>query len=92
MYKLKKGGVIRIAATEAEAKRWKGLGYEIVRDESATVEPSGIEADPLKLLSAEDLRAFAVENGVDIGNSTSQTGIYKKIRDKIPFESTKPEA
>lgn len=86
MYKMKKDGVVRIVATEAEKKRWEALGYKTV-EEAAGVSDGGQNAeDPLKNASVEELKAFAFKNSIDIGNSTSQNGIYKKIRDALPWD------
>lgn len=46
--------------------------------EEAGVQPS---TDPLKDMSVEDLKAYAAEKGIDIGNATSVNGITQKIKD-----------
>lgn len=91
MYKLKKDGVVRIVATDSEAERWKGLGYEVI--ETAAIDKAGAgvpgSVDPLAALGVDQLKEYAKENGIDIGNATSQNGILKKIRDVAPLELKK---
>lgn len=46
--------------------------------------PAGVGEDPLDPLAAmspEDLKAYAKDNNINIGNATSQAGILKKIRE-----------
>lgn len=54
---------------------FKSRGYT-VEDEEA-----GGGASPFAGMSVEDLKAYAVTNGINIGNSTSINGIIKKIED-----------
>lgn len=42
---------------------------------------AGEEPDNLSGMSVDELKAYAEENGIDIGNATSQSGIIKKIRE-----------
>ncbi len=91
MYKMQKDGVVRVVATEAEAERWEAIGYnrETADDDSADPPTGGgNEKDPLASKSVEELKAFAIANGIDIGNATSQNGILKKIRDVKPMGSS----
>lgn len=37
--------------------------------------------DEFKGMSVDELKAYALENDIDIGNSTSVSGILKKIRE-----------
>lgn len=46
-------------------------------------------ATSLEDMSVEDLKAYAADHGIDIGKSSSQDGILKKIKD---FETIDPEA
>lgn len=83
MFKLKKNGIIRIVATEAEAQRWEALGYK--RELS---EVQGENTDSLDSMDVEQLKEYAKSHSIDIGNSTSQNGILKKIRESLPATST----
>lgn len=86
MYKLKKGGVVRIVATESEKKRWESLGYEVMAESAAAEEPSDTASpDPLEEMDVDALKAYALANGISIGNATSQSGILKKIREARPL-------
>ena len=53
---------------------FKTHGYTVEEDAEAP-------GDELKGLSIDELRAYATEKGIDIGNSTSLNGILKKIHD-----------
>lgn len=63
----------------------------MVRKYKGVAVPAAVPAEPaapdeledlkkrLLEMDAEQLAAYAVENGIDIGNATSQQGIHKKI-------------
>lgn len=53
---------------------FKDHGYEVDGEDTG-------QEDPLAKMSIEELKAYAVENSIEIGNSSSQNGILKKIRD-----------
>lgn len=61
--------------------------YQKVVDELNKLKASGTEGagkakeDELCSMTADELRAYAETNGISIGNSTSQQGILKKIRE-----------
>lgn len=58
--------------------------YQKVVNELEKLKASGLisdTADSLSEMSVEELKAYAEENGIDIGNATSQSGIIKKIRE-----------
>ena len=38
------------------------------------------ETDELKLMTVEELRAYADENNIDLGRATTQEGILEKIK------------
>lgn len=40
-------------------------------------------ADPLAAMTVEDLKRYAKDNNINIGSSTSQGGILKKIREAL---------
>lgn len=49
-----------------------------------TIEGNSVGDDPFKELenkSVEELQAYAVEHGIEIGNATSVNGIIKKIKE-----------
>lgn len=58
-------------------KWFKDHGYEVEEGDKEETE----SGDDLKGMSVEELKAYATEKGIDIGNSTSQNGILKKIQD-----------
>ena len=51
---------------------------EILTD-SGYVGEKCVDGTPFDNMSVEELKAYAEENGIDIGQSTSQKGILKKI-------------
>ena len=87
MYKMKKGGLVRICSTAAEKKRWEELGYKVIpdSDEKTAADDDGEQADPLAGLSVDELKQHAFDNKIDIGNATSQSGILKKIHEGKPL-------
>lgn len=40
-------------------------------------------ADEFSKMTVEELKAYAEEHGIDIGNASSQSGISKKIREAL---------
>lgn len=59
---------------------FKEHGYKVVDDEKK-----------LEDMNAEELKLYAEENGIDIGNSTSVKGILKKIKDGDSEETNDEE-
>jgi hypothetical protein len=49
-------------------------------------------ATSLEDMSVEDLKVYAADHRIDIGKSSSQDGILKKIKDFEAEEVTDPEA
>jgi|LDZT01.1.fsa_nt_gi hypothetical protein len=60
---------------------FKAKGYK-VEEAEADQDPEGSgEEVKLEEMTAEELKAYAEENGIDIGKATSQEGILKKIEE-----------
>lgn len=58
---------------------FKAKGYKV---EETDQDPKGSgEEVNLEEMTAEELKAYAEENGIDIGKATSQEGILKKIEE-----------
>lgn len=57
---------------------FKEHGYRVEEPTKELVEKKEVE---LKDMDAEQLKVYAEEHGIDIGNSTSVAGILKKIID-----------
>jgi hypothetical protein len=59
--------------------------HEKIVDEAIkkALEEAGVKSstDPLKDMSVEELKAYAAEKNIDIGNATSVNGIVQKIKD-----------
>jgi hypothetical protein len=55
------------------AKKLKNKGYEVEEIVDASIE--------LEDMDVEQLKAYAKEKGIDIGNASSVKGIFKKIKD-----------
>ena len=63
-------------ASDPELIKWfKRTGYEVEELESED------EDDEFKEKTVDELKAYAAENGIDIGNATSEKGIIKKIQE-----------
>lgn len=73
MYQLKKFNVIKIADSEAKKAQYLAQGYELIEEKQKSLDE----------MTAEELTAYAKENNIDIGNSTSAKGILKKITDAL---------
>ncbi|MEA5084360.1 MAG: hypothetical protein VB018_09420 [Lachnospiraceae bacterium] len=78
MYQLKKFNVIKIAGNEAKKEEYLSQGYELIEEKE---EGSGEKS--LEEMTLEELTAYAKENNIDIGNSTSAKGILKKITEAL---------
>jgi len=76
MAKVKKLNVVKeVHARDVEA--WERKGYVLIEE---TIEELALEEAELEKLTAEELAAYAKDNGIDIGMATSIEGILKKIR------------
>lgn len=63
-------------ASDTELLKWfKRSGYDV------EVEKEDESENEFKGKTVDDLKVYAAENGIDIGNSTSVNGIIKKIQD-----------
>lgn len=63
------------------AEKLKGMGYEVEEDFIEKPDEKGQEDVDLMAMDVEELKAYAAEKGIDLGNATSQNGIIKKIKD-----------
>lgn len=63
---------------------FKNHGYKVVEEESNGLdkkeETSTDDASYLKEMTLDELKLYAEEKGIDIGNATSRDGILKKIK------------
>lgn len=59
--------------------------YRKVVNELQALKASGSvpEPDPFSQMTVEELKTFAEENDISIGNASSQSGIAKKIREAL---------
>lgn len=57
--------------------------YMKLKNEVERLKAGGTEKAGLDAMSAEELKAYAEANSIDIGQSTSQSGILKKIKDAV---------
>lgn len=80
-YILKKNNIERIVADEKMKQNLISQGFLLVQDN--TKKDDGKSDDPLYKMSVEELKAYAEEKGIDIGSSSSQSGIIKKIKSAI---------
>lgn len=76
MYILVKGNVEKMTDKESRKDVLLKDGYTLI---NAEVEAQTDNAE-LDKMSVEELIAYAVKNGIDIGKSTSAEGIIKKIK------------
>ncbi|MGE4214137.1 MAG: hypothetical protein AB7E42_05085 [Anaerotignaceae bacterium] len=74
MYQLKKFNVVKLTDNEAKKAEYLSQGYELIEE---------IKEKSLEEMSVEELMAYAKENSIDIGNSTSAKGILKKITEAL---------
>jgi hypothetical protein len=62
----------------------RGYTVEGVEKEPETPQdppPQDPEKPPYEGMSVEELKQYAEDNGIDIGNATSENGIIKKIKE-----------
>lgn len=55
-------------------------------NEQLKAELAELKGDELSAMSVDELKAYAEEHGIDIGNATSKDGITKKIRASLKNE------
>lgn len=68
-------------------KWFKDHGYTV---EEVSKEPDG-ESLKVEEMDVDQLKAYAAEHGIELGNSTSINGILKKIIDAEKKSSKEPE-
>lgn len=57
--------------------------YRKVVNELQALKASGTVPDPFSQMTVEELKVFAEEHDISIGNASSQSGIAKKIREAL---------
>lgn len=80
-YVLKKNNVERITEDEKLKEILESQGFSLIKESAE--KDDGKSDDPLDKMSVEELKTYAEEKGIDIGASTSQSGILKKIKAAI---------
>lgn len=80
-YVLKKNNVERITEDEKLKETLEAQGFTLIKEIDGKDDEK--VDDPLDKMSVEELKAYAEEKGIDIGASTSQSGILKKIKAAI---------
>ena len=78
MYIVKKENIERIAESKAKYDEYLAQGYTPVQTDEFQHKEKELSA-----LTVEELKAYAAENGVDIGRSASAEGILKKITEAL---------
>lgn len=77
MYRLKKSNIERVVLSETTRDDLLNSGFELLvnkKEESGNVKP-------LEEMTIEELKDYAKEKGIDIGKSTSISGILEKIKE-----------
>jgi hypothetical protein len=57
---------------EAVAKKLKGMGYEVTGE---------ADAKPIEDMKVDELKAYAAENNIDLGEATKKADILKIIQE-----------
>lgn len=79
MYTLIRENVERVVTCEADRDNLIMDGFSLLDVKEATQDPQD-HSVALEDMTVEELRAYAQENGIDLGKSTSQSGILEKIK------------
>jgi len=74
MYELKKFNVVKLTDNDAKRDMYLSQGYDLIEE---------TKEKPFEEMTVEELIAYAKENSIDIGNSTSVKGILKKITEAL---------
>ncbi|APM40551.1 hypothetical protein [Clostridium kluyveri] len=77
MYRLKKSNIERVVLSETARDDLLSSGFELLvskKEESGNVKP-------LEEMTIEELRDYAKEKAIDVGKSTSISGILEKIKE-----------
>lgn len=80
MYTLIKANVERVVYSESDRDRFMVRGFVPIRGQEDTIGDFKLGNNDLDSMTVEELRAYAKENGIDLGKSTSQSGILEKIK------------
>lgn len=84
MYRLQKNNVERVVMSKTAADSLTRQGY-VLLEEKEKKESQNLDNNPGKLkeldeMTVEELKEYAEKNNIDIGKSTSQSGILEKIK------------
>lgn len=79
MYTLIRENVERVVTCDSDRDRLIMDGFSVLDVKEATQDPQD-HSISLEDMTVEELRAYAQENGIDLGKSTSQSGILEKIK------------
>ena len=71
--------------SKVQKEEYLSLGYDIYDDEGQLLERSPKATVPYSdyekvVKERDELKAYAAEHGIDLGNATSKDGIIKKIK------------
>lgn len=82
MYTLIKANVERVVHSESDRDRLMMKGFVPIESEYAeqSIQDPQERSIALEDMPVEELRAYAQEKGIDLGKSTSQSGILEKIK------------
>jgi hypothetical protein len=87
MFILKKNNVERVASNEAARDAYISKGFDLVeapsKEETELDSKKNETLDKTKALedmTIEELKEYAVKNGIDIGKASTQNGILEKIK------------
>jgi len=70
----------------AAFNRMRKQQEELNKNKISPVTDNDSEKKSLKDMTVDELKLYAEEKGIDLGNSTSQKGILKKIQDAETIE------
>lgn len=83
MYTLRRENVERTVLTEIEKGRLLAKGFSLLEAKEENIQDYELVDRDLGSMTLEELKSYAEENDIDLGKSTSHTGILEKIKAKM---------
>lgn len=83
MYTLMRENIERTVSSEIDKDRLLAKGFSVIEVKEDAVQEFELGNNDLESMTIEELKAYAEENDIDLGKSTSHAGILEKIRAKL---------
>lgn len=81
MYTLQRLNVVKVVPTEAKRDELLSKGFELLPDPSSPASPDPKQDMPLDKKTLDELKALAVEKGIEVADTDTKAVILEKIKE-----------